>query len=103
MAFFAWARFGRRERVQGGFLEGLGSGQGWCSGLCQREVWPGHHMHGRELSMEGKKKKEEGNDIWCMVVVLTKSPMCKTRIATRFVKLGMFKSKGERWRELVMV
>jgi hypothetical protein len=31
----------------------------------------------------------------CMVV-LSKSPMCKTKISTRFAKLEIFNSKGER-------
>jgi hypothetical protein len=38
----------------------------------------------REIDKEG-----------CMVV-LNKSPMCKTRISTKFAKLKIFNSKGER-------
>jgi hypothetical protein len=32
-----------------------------------------------KLDFEGKREREE-SAIWCMVVVLTKFPMCKTRI-----------------------
>jgi hypothetical protein len=41
-----------------------------------------------------RKRREEGNGIWCMVVVLTKSPMCKSRIATRFCKVVNIQIKG---------
>jgi hypothetical protein len=97
------AGLGEGDRgVQDGVLVELGRAKRWCSGLCQREVARPPHAWERAL-LGGKKRREEGKDIWCMVVVLTKSPIYKTRIATRFAKLGIFKSKGERWRELVMV
>jgi hypothetical protein len=81
------AGLGEGDRgVQDGVLVELGRAKRWCSGLCQREVARPPHAWERAL-LGGKKRREEGKDIWCMVVVLTKD-------CHKICKVGNIQIKG---------
>jgi hypothetical protein len=65
--------------------------------MCKKEKREGgkkRGVNGDGLNLAFERHKGMGRRR-CMVV-LNKSPMCKTRISTRFAKLEIFNSKGER-------